>query len=70
MIDPFTRLDLMFGYRLENFYYFPEIRFTFNIINLLNEEYETAGYYDSWSQTGYYYTGAPRNYYLAISLSL
>jgi iron complex outermembrane receptor protein len=70
ILDPFSRVDFMLGFRLKNFYYFPEIRFTLNIINLLNEEYETAGYYDAWIQMGYYYPGAVRNYYFAVSLSL
>ncbi len=70
IIDPFTRVDLMLRYRIEDFYYFPEIRFMFKIINLLDEEYETAGYYDSWGGLAYYYPAAVRNYYLAISFSL
>jgi outer membrane receptor protein involved in Fe transport len=70
MIDPFTRIDLMLNYRLRNIYYFPEIRFTFKIINLLDEEYETAGYYDSWAGMSYLYPGAERNYYFAVSINL
>ena len=70
IINPFTRLDLMFDYRLTEFYYFPEIRFIFKINNLMNEEYETAGYYDSWGDIAYYYPAAERNYYFAISFNL
>ena len=43
---------------------------TFKIINLLDEEYETAGYYDSWAGMAYLYPGAVRNYYFAISINL
>ncbi len=70
IINPFTRIDLMFDYRLLDFLYFPEIRFIFKINNLLNEEYETAGYYDSWADMAYLYPAADRNFYFAISLSL
>jgi iron complex outermembrane receptor protein len=70
IINPFTRLDLILGYRIKNFYYFPEIRFLFKIINVLDEEYETAGYYDSWGGSAYYYPAAVRNYYVAISFNL
>jgi iron complex outermembrane receptor protein len=70
IIDPFTRVDLLLSYKINNFYYFPEIRFLFKIINLLDEEYETAGYYDSWAGLAYYYPGAVRNYYFSISFSL
>ena len=70
IIESFSLVNLILGYRLKHFYYFPEIRFSFKVINLLNEQYETAGYYDPWGQTGYYYPGAVRNYYFAIGLSL
>ncbi len=70
IIDPFTRLDLILGYRIKDFYYFPEIRFLFKIINVLDEEYETAGYYDSWGGLAYYYPAAIRNYYFSISFNL
>ncbi len=67
-IDPFRRLDLILDYHLKQFFYLPEIRFLFKINNLLDETYETAGYYDPWSETAFYYPAAPRNYYLAVSL--
>ena len=70
ILNPFSRVDLMLGYRIKNFYYFPEIRFTFKVINLLDEQYETAGYYDPWGQTAYYYPGATRNFYFTVSFNL
>lgn len=70
IINPFTRLDLTLDYRLINFYFFPEIRFLFKINNLLNEEYETAGYYDSWGELAYYYPAAGRNFYFSVGFSL
>jgi iron complex outermembrane receptor protein len=70
IIDSWSRIDLMFDYRLRNLSYFPEIRFMFKIINLLDEEYETAGYYDSWAGTAWFYTAATRHYYFAVSFYL
>jgi iron complex outermembrane receptor protein len=70
IINPFTRIDLMLDYRIQNIYYFPEIRFIVKINNLFNELYETAGYYDSWAGMAYLYPAAVRNYYAAISFSL
>jgi hypothetical protein len=70
IINRFTRLDLMLDYRLRKFYYFPEVRFVLKINNLLAEEYETAGYYDSWSDTAYFYPAAVRNYYFGLTFNL
>jgi len=70
IIESFSLVGLILGYRFKNFYYFPEIKFTFKVINLFNEIYETAGYYDPWGQTGYYYPGAVRNFYFSIGLNL
>ena len=66
-IDPFNRLDLILDYHLYHILYLPEIRFQLKIINILDEKYETAGYYDPWSETAFYYPAAPRNYYLGIN---
>jgi iron complex outermembrane receptor protein len=70
IIDPWSRIDLMFDYRLKNISYFPEIRFIVKIINLFDQEYETAGYYDSWAGTSWFYPAAVRHYYLAVSFNL
>ncbi|TFH01266.1 MAG: TonB-dependent receptor [Calditrichales bacterium] len=70
IIDPFTRVDLMLDYRVKEVGFFPEIRLTFKITNLLDEAYETAGYYDSWAGSAYLYPAANRNYYAGLSLSL
>jgi len=70
IIDPFTRSDLMLDYSFKNLSFFPEIRLILKIINLFNEEYETAGYYDSWAGLAYLYPAATRNYYFSIAFSL
>jgi iron complex outermembrane receptor protein len=66
-IDPFNRLDLILDYRFKQIHYLPEMRFLFKINNLLDEVYETTGYYDPWSELAFFYPAAPRNYYLAVS---
>lgn len=70
IVDPFSRIDLIFDYRLKNIFYFPEIRFIFKIINLLDKEYETAGYFDSWAEKAWFYPAAIRHYYFAVSFNL
>jgi iron complex outermembrane receptor protein len=66
-IDPFNRLDLIMEYHLHHILYLPEIRLQLKINNVLDEKYETAGYYDPWNETAFYYPAAPRNYYLAFN---
>ena len=70
IIDPFTRFDLMLDYSFKNLSFFPEIRLILKINNLFNEEYETAGYYDSWAGLAYLYPAATRNYYFSVAFSL
>ncbi|MCK4560995.1 MAG: TonB-dependent receptor [Calditrichia bacterium] len=70
IVDPFSRIDLMFDYRLKNIFYFPEIRFIFKIINLLDKKYETAGSFDSWAEKAWFYPAAIRHYYFAVSFNL
>ncbi len=70
VIDPFLRFDLMLEYRFYHLAFFPEIRFLLQITNLLNEEYETAGYYDSWAGMAYLYPAATRNFYFSVGFGL
>jgi iron complex outermembrane receptor protein len=69
-IDPWTRVDFTLDYRFKNFVFFPEIRFLFKIFNVLDSEYETAGYFDSWEETSWLYPAADRHYYFAVSFNL
>ncbi|MDP8207454.1 MAG: TonB-dependent receptor [Candidatus Electryonea clarkiae] len=66
-IDPFSLLGLSMSYKVpENI---PlsgwEIKFRAN--NLLDEEYETAGWYDSWEGENFYFVGAERNYFVTLT---
>jgi len=70
VIDPWARLDFTLDYRIRNLSYFPEIRLLFKIFNLLDSEYETAGYFDSWTGTAWFYPAANRHYYFTVGFSL
>jgi iron complex outermembrane receptor protein len=70
IIDPWSRIDFSLDYRLKELSFFPEIRFIFKVFNLLDQEYETAGYFDSWTGTAWFYAAANRHYYFAIGFSL
>jgi iron complex outermembrane receptor protein len=70
VIDPWSRVDFTLDYRLRKLSFFPEIRFMVKVFNLLDSEYETAGYFDSWAGTAWLYPAANRHYYFAIGFSL
>ena len=45
-------------------------RLELKVENLTDEEYETSGYYDSWSDARYYWVGAERTVWGGITLEL
>ena len=52
-----------------------DIKLNFRINNILNKEYETAGYYDSWGSVyghagNYYCTAAGRNIMLGVRMEI
>ena len=66
-IEAYNLADLTLAYSLKDFLYFPELRLIFNIKNLFDVKYETAGHY---YYENYYYPGAERNYYLGLTFNL
>lgn len=66
-IDPFTVLNLSAAYRLEGLVGVRGLRFDFHLNNLLDEEYETSGYYFG---ERYLYAAAGRNYYLGMRVEM
>ena len=70
VIDPYFLLNFHISYTLKPVLGLPSFRLTLKINNLLNSEYETAGYYDSWYNTAYYWPGAGRNFYASIQVIL
>jgi iron complex outermembrane recepter protein len=69
-ISAYTLFNLHFSYDLKNVIGLNGIKFTFWINNLLDETYETAGYYDSWYGENYLWPGAGRNFFLSLETSL
>ena len=65
-INAFNLVNISLDYRLKDMFYFPEIRFMFTVNNLFDTTYETAGYYYF---ENYYYPGAARNYYFALTFN-
>ena len=63
-IDPYFTLRLMLAYQIDWLTSFPSMRIRFKINNLLDAEYETAGYY---YYGNYYWPAAGRSYYAAIT---
>ena len=65
VIDPYFVADLGLNVMIPSGQNTPELRIQFSINNLLDEKYETSGYFYEGS---YYYPGAERNYYLGLTL--
>jgi iron complex outermembrane receptor protein len=63
IIDPYFTLRLVTSYKLKGYLGFPALKFTLKINNLLNEIYETAGYYYGGN---YYWPAAGRSYYAGV----
>ena len=70
IIDPYFLLNYHISYTVKAMMGLPSFRLTLRINNLLDSEYETAGYYDSWYNTAYYWPGAGRNFYASIQVIL
>ena len=69
-ISAYTLLNLYFSYNLKDFIGLSGLKLRFWINNLTNENYETAGYYDSWDGENYLWPGADRNFYVGIETEL
>jgi len=70
IIDAYTTFNAIFRYKLPQMLSLPKFEFVLNVINLLDTEYETAGYYDSWAGSSYYWPAAGRHFYAAIKVEL
>lgn len=70
-IDPFYTVNLFSSYTLKTeLTGLPEMRILAKINNLLNAEYETAGYYDAWANTAFYWPASGRNFYLSLEVKI
>jgi len=69
-IAAYSLLNFYLSYDLKNIIGLNGIKLGFWINNLLDETYETAGYYDSWYGENYLWPGAGRNFFLSLETSL
>ncbi|MCK4654725.1 MAG: TonB-dependent receptor, partial [Candidatus Cloacimonetes bacterium] len=70
-IEPFQVVNAFVIYKFTKLFGKSDIELTFRVNNLLDEEYETAGYYDSWGSVygpagNYYWSAAGRNFMAGI----
>ncbi len=69
-ISPFDVATLHLSFDLKNPVGLQGVKLSLWINNLFNNKYETAGYYDSWAGSNYYYPAARRNFYVGVTTSL
>ena len=69
-IRPFTVVSLHASYELPPVLGLQGLKLSLWVNNLFDRLYETAGYYDPWSDTNYLYPAAERNYFLSLTASL
>ena len=69
-ISMFDVASIHFSYDFKDLIGLKGIRIAFWINNLFNNKYETAGYYDPWEGSNFYYPAARRNFYLGVTTSL
>ncbi len=70
VIDTYFLLNYNISYTVKPMIGLPSFRLMLKINNLLDANYETAGYYDSWYNTAYFWPGAGRNFYASIEVIL
>ncbi|MCB2198115.1 TonB-dependent receptor [bacterium] len=66
-IDSFSLVGVSAQYKLPVAIGIEEWVLSAHVNNLLDEEYETAGWYDAWAGENFYYVGATRNWFLGLS---
>jgi iron complex outermembrane receptor protein len=70
IINPYFLLNYNIAYTVKPIMGLPGFKLMLKINNLLDSKYETAGYYDSWYNTAYFWPGAGRNFYASIQVNL
>ena len=69
-ISAYALLNFHLSYDLKNIVGLSGIKLGLWVNNLLDETYETAGYYDSWYGENYLWPGAGRNFFFSLEMSL
>ncbi len=65
-IDPFNVVNASVIYKIVKVFGKSDIELSFRINNILDKEYETAGYYDSWEGANYYFPAVGRNFVAGV----
>jgi len=60
-VDAYQLVNLGVSYKFSELFGLADVALHLRFNNLLDKEYETSGYYDSWEGENYYYPGAGRN---------
>ncbi len=71
IIEAYDLLSLGMNYNISSFLGLADLELSFQVNNVLDKKYETAGYYDpwggpDWSGGNYYFPGAERNYMMGL----
>jgi len=61
IVEAYQLVNLGIGYEFKNLFDLADVALNLKVNNLLDKEYETSGYYDSWEGANYYFPGAGRN---------
>ncbi len=69
IVEAYQLLNFSLSYDLSDLIGFADIAVNLKINNLLDKEYETAGYYDAWAGENYYYPGAGRNVIAGVRMN-
>ncbi len=67
-INPFKVLNIGAVINIAKLFGKTDLQLNLKANNILNEEYETAGYYDSWADEKYYFPAAGRNFVAGLRL--
>ena len=69
-IDPFQVVNASAIYKLKNLFKKADVELNVRVNNILDKEYETAGYYDSWEEANYYFPAAGRNFMAGVRIGI
>ncbi len=69
-INPFTLINWKAGYEFTNILAVKKLSFNIWVNNIFDIIYETAGYYDSYTNENYLWPGAERNIFFNIEIGL
>lgn len=68
IINPFKVLNIGAVINITKLFGKTDLQLNLRVNNILDEEYETAGYYDSWADEKYYFPAAGRNFVVGLRL--